>query len=1031
MSTTQNKQDSESLENKYKDTIDLPQTDFPMRGNGPVREPEFQANWEKAEIYERLLDLRRESGADLFVLHDGPPYLSSDKIHIGTALNKILKDIVIKYKAQRGFITPYIPGYDSHGLPIENAVVKSIKGGRNAVSVAVLREKCKEFALNNLKGQEEKFKRLGVLGDWDNPYVTLQPEFEAEQIRLFAEMAQKGYIYRGLKTVYWSYGCETALADAEVEYNDEHVSNTIYVAFRTKLASIENNENLNNFKHVDLLKEASMVIWTTTPWTMPGNLAITLGEDIDYVIADAKRHKKDGEGKIKETQELGKVVLAKDLLDAFSKDAKCELEVLTETFKGIELKNLITEHPLYDRESPIIFGDHVTTDAGTGAVHTAPGHGQEDFDVGKKFNLGILCPVDGKGVYTREVGTFRNGITADLFKDQDGKLKAAGLGINNIKKEDRSDLVAEEVTSLEGVHVIKHGNDAIINALFKSGALLHKGKVTHSYPYCWRSKTPLLYRATEQWFASVDGFRDEALSEIDKVTWIPERGRNRIYSMVEDRGDWCISRQRTWGVPIPAFYDKSEVDEFGNYRAILDIDLIEYIAKLFEKEGSSIWYEKDPKDLIPAEMHNGTKYHQFKVDNLVKETDTMDVWFDSGSTHRSVVAKRTDLSPRAEGQLDIVKHFRVADLYLEGSDQHRGWFQSSLLTSVATNHKAPYKSVLTHGFVMDEKGRKMSKSLGNVVDPADVIKKYGADILRLWVASVDYSIDIKVGDNMFKQLSDIYRNLRNTSRYMLGSLCDFNPAENTVSYDELWDVDKLILHRLQKLIDEVTVCFDKYQFFKYYQLLQNFCSVDLSAFYFDIIKDRLYTHGTNSKSRRAAQTVLVELLSVINRMFVPVLPHLAEDVYTHIAQPVKKLYQSDKSFGLQSDEADSILFSNWPIAQTKYVDDDLAAKWEKILVVKDEAYKELEAIRKDKLISKFLEAKITINCEKETLELLKSLNTELKAVLMVASIELKEADKLSVKAENFNGVKCVRCWKYFSEAEINDGICSGCTEAVA
>lgn len=984
MTTQTNDQDAkEKLEHKYKDTIDLPQTDFPMRGNGPLREPEFQAKWNEQKIYEKGLELREKEGAKSFILHDGPPYLSSDKIHIGTALNKILKDIIIKYKCQRGFKSPYVPGYDSHGLPIENAVVKEIKGGRQAVSVIELREKCKNFALKNLKGQEEKFKRLGVMGDWDNPYVTLDPKFEAEQIKLFAEMAEKGFIYRGLKTVYWSYGAETALADAEVEYKDDHQSSAIYVAFKvteTKKAELEN---------------ASMVIWTTTPWTIPGNLAICLGEKIEYVLVQ---------------MECGKqIVIAKELKANIEKDLKQELKIVGESFLGKELEGTLAIHPLFDRESPIIFGDHVTTDAGTGSVHTAPGHGQEDFEVGKKFNLEILCPVDGRGVYTAKALTYK-------FRDM-ANLEFACNKNQSLKQKLENREVQEGLIELEGFQVIKQGNDLMIAALKDSGALLACNKLVHSYPYCWRSKTPLLYRATEQWFASVDGFRKEALSEIDKVKWIPERGRNRIYKMVEDRGDWCISRQRTWGVPIPALYDQTQINEDGNKVAILDKEIIEHVAKIFAEEGSSAWYSKEVRDLIPENLHSKYPPENFKI-----EMDTMDVWFDSGSTHRAVVAQ----FPALLGG----KKYEPVDLYLEGSDQHRGWFQSSLLTSVATNGFAPYKSVLTHGFVMDEKGRKMSKSLGNVVDPQQVIDKFGADILRLWVASVDYSIDIKVGDNMFKQLSDIYRNFRNTSRYMLGNLHDFDPKTDAIAYDELWDLDKLVLHRLQLVIEKLTECFNDYHFFKYYQLIQNFCSVDLSAFYFDIIKDRLYTHGKNSKSRRSAQTVSYHLLSALNRLFVPVLPHLAEDVYTHSPEKVKESYKGTEFF--MKDAEASILLSNWPQANKNFIDHDLAKKWDRVLEIREAAFKEIEILRQEKKeIGKSLEASLKIELKAEDLKLMESIADEIKAVFIVSDYSLEESSELKITASKFDGEKCYRCWKFFKAEEIKDGICTTCSSAIS
>jgi isoleucyl-tRNA synthetase len=985
------------LEARYKGTVDLPETDFPMRGNGPVRELEFQENWDKENIYQASIEKRQREKADKFILHDGPPYLSSDRIHIGTALNKILKDIVIKYKSQRGFEAPYIPGYDSHGLPIENAVVKDIKGGREAVSILELRERCKEFALSNLKGQEAKFKRLGVMGAWDKPYVTLDPRFEAEQIRLFGEMAAKGYIYRGLKTVFWSYGCETALADAEVEYNEEHKSNSIYVSFPIKSESFQNLKISKKLQN--LLDGAFVLIWTTTPWTIPANLAISLHPDLNYVLAEILSVKDEDERNLAYKSNLigRKILLAENLLESVSQDTKLELKSISGIIKGNDLEGIVTKHPLYNRESPLVFGEHVSSDSGTGCVHTAPGHGQEDFEIGKKYRLETLCPVDPKGFFTGQALAYKHSNFGEI------KLE----GIHTVEKRSPDPIYPEKKIS---------GNELVIEFLKDSKSLLGHKTIVHSYPYCWRSKTPLLYRATEQWFASIDAFRTLALSEINKVEWIPERSRNRIYAMVQERGDWCISRQRTWGVPIPAFYDKSQIDENGNYKSILDPEIIEHVAKIFETEGSSAWYAKKISDLIPQTVRDRLELSE---SSIVKETDTMDVWFDSGSTHRSVVSIRPELCPD--------RHFKPVDLYLEGSDQHRGWFQSSLLSSVATNGFAPYKAVLTHGFVMDEKGKKMSKSAGNVVDPEKVIKQYGADILRLWVASVDYSVDIKVGDNMFKQLSDIYRNFRNTSRYMLANLSDFDPSKDRVGYSELWRLDQIMLHKIQKLIESLTESFDKYQFFKYYQLIQNFCSVDLSAFYFDILKDRLYTHGTKSLSRRAAQTVLLEMLSVISRIFVPVLPHLAEDIFIHLPEKTKKLLTSQGDF----DER-SILLSNWPSLSSEYLQEDLSKQFNELMELRDIVNKELEILRANKSIAKSLEGQIEIMAPTYKIEIYKEFEEEIKAIFMVADFKFTEASDstISVKASKFDGVKCLRCWKYFKSSEINDGICGVCRSAL-
>lgn len=948
-----------STDTQYTDTVNLPQTNFPMKGNGPLREPEFQKIWEESKIYEEALELRKNS--ELFVLHDGPPYLSSDQIHIGTALNKILKDIIIKYKFQRGFRTPYIPGYDSHGLPIETAVVKEIKGGREAVSITELRDQCKNFALKNLKGQEEKFKRLGILGDWSSPYVTLDPQYEAEQIRLFGEMASKSYIYRGLRTVYWSYGAQTALADAEIEYNENHISDSIYVAFDIK--------NIEKFPQ--LIPQTKILIWTTTPWTIPANMAICLNENLDYVIVE---------------NDSTKFLVAKDLVEELNKQLKKDYKIVSRNIKGKDLDSLICKHPLYTREVPIVFGDHVSTDSGTGVVHTAPGHGSEDFEVGKKYNLEILCPVDGKGKYTNQAKPYKGPNKEIIF---------------------------------EGLKVFEEGNPKVIEALQDSGALIAHNKYQHSYPYCWRSKTPLIFRATEQWFCSVKAFRKEALKAIDNVNWIPERGKNRIRSMVEERGDWCISRQRTWGLPIPAFYNTGKLNAQGNPEAILQEEIIEHVARIFATQGSSAWYTKSIEDLIPQSFFE--KNPEIKLKNLIKELDTMDVWFDSGSSHRAVIKAREELSPN--------KNFRKADLYLEGSDQHRGWFQSSLLTSVASNGDAPYKAVLTHGFVLDEKGRKMSKSLKNVVDPNDVIKIYGADILRLWVASVDYSIDIKVGDNLFKQLSDTYRNFRNTARYILGNLYDYQVEKNYTPYSKLWKIDQLILHRSQILLEKLTEAFEQYQFFKYYQLIQNFCSVELSAFYFDIIKDRLYTHPSNSESRRAAQSTIYELLQIINRVLVPILPHLAEDIYQHSPESIKASYAKSDFFpeGIKSQ---SILLSNWPSLKSQFFNLELEDSFVVLLELRDKIFKKIEELRQNKILGKSIEAKVYLESPEALFKLLKNYENELATIFIISELKLNKAEELRIEVNKFEeGHKCPRCWKYFKEL-LNSGLCQLCNDAI-
>lgn len=937
-------------------SVNLPKTGFPMKANSAVRELEFQKFWDEIKVYDKSLEKRKDSPK--FVLHDGPPYLSSAKIHIGTALNKVLKDIVTKYKAQRGFYSPYVPGYDSHGLPIENAVLKKVKGGRAALTPVELREKCRDFALANLKGQEDNFRRLGVWGDWAHPYITLDPKLEATQLRVFGKMASKGYLYKGLKSVQWCPNCETALAEAEVEYAD-HNSHSIYVKFAL---DEDYRSKLPDF--VPAEKKVSFVIWTTTPWTLPGNLGVALHPDFNYEFLDTRDH--------------GVLVVVDELKEAFLKATGLEEEnpAVLGTVKGRTLELLECRHPFMDRTSRVIVGEHVTTEVGTGCVHTAPGHGPEDFEIGKEYDLGVLSPVNGRGIFTDEAG------------------KYAG------ERFDKS-------------------NSVIVEDLKELGVLLGHKTYSHSYPHCWRCKKPLIFRATEQWFASVDGFRKEALAAIDTVKWIPASGRNRIYTMVENRADWCISRQRAWGVPIPVFYcSKCNSPK-------LDTESVEKVAELFEKEGSDSWWKKSAVELLGE----GTACDSCgNKDEFEKETDIMDVWFDSGVTHASVVDARDELrgSP--------------AELYLEGSDQHRGWFQSSLLTSVAVHGRAPYKTVLTHGFVVDEKGKKMSKSVGNVVEPDQVIKQYGADVLRLWVASVNYTDDIPIGKNMLAQLADIYRKLRNTARYMLGNLHDFDPAKHSVPLEQLSDLDRFILHRLQKVVDKIGEDFDNFEFFKYYQLLQKFCVVDLSSFYFDIAKDRLYTSSPDSTSRRAVQTVLHELLMVLVRLLVPVTPHMAEDIWKHMPDAIKSA----------SCPEESVLLTDFPVAKKEFFNDELASYFTDLIEVRYTVNKALEEARASRTIGSSLEARVVLHIEnKELASKVSSLGSSLPGFFITSQanvldngngalpadgvISSAEEEGVKVAVLKAEGEKCARCWKFSidlgSDSDFKD-LCQFCTEAV-
>jgi isoleucyl-tRNA synthetase len=938
-------------------SVNLPQTNFPMKANSVIREVDIQKMWDEQRVYEKSVE--RRSRSEKYVLHDGPPYLSSSKIHIGTALNKILKDIVTKYKAQRGFYSPYVPGYDSHGLPIENAVLKDVKGGRAALSPIELRRRCREFALSNLKGQENNFKRLGVWGDWAHPYITLDKHFEAAQIRVFGKMATAGYLYKGLKPVYWCPNCETALAEAEVEYAD-HKSHSIYVKF--PLVD-EDYAKLPAF--AQKAKNVSFVIWTTTPWTLPANLAVALHPNFNYLFL--------------ETKEQGVLVVVDALRDAFLQAVGISpdsITVLGET-SGTSLENLKTKHPFMPRTSLVILGDHVTADAGTGVVHTAPGHGPEDFLVGQKYKLGVLSPVDGRGFFTNEGGPF------------------------------------------EGQRYDK-ANPLIVDLLKTNGSLLADSEFVHSYPHCWRCKKPLIYRATEQWFASVDGFRAKALKAIDEVEWVPATGRNRIYAMVENRSDWCISRQRAWGVPIPVFYSKCG-------KPLMSGESIEKVAAVFEKEGSDSWWERDPAFFLGNE-----KCSECGSTEWTQETDIMDVWFDSGTSHAGVLDERPELRGTP------------CELYLEGSDQHRGWFQSSLLTSVAVHGRAPYKTVVTHGFVVDENGRKLSKSLGNGVEPDDVIKQYGADVLRLWVASVNYTDDIPIGKNMLVQLAEVYRKLRNTARYLLSNLYDFNPATDRVDESELTDLDNFILHRLHKITAEVAQNFDRFEYFKFYQLLQNFCVVDLSSFYFDIVKDRLYTAAPKGVSRRSVQTVLEEVLQVLVRLMVPVTPHLAEDIWQHIPESIKKAGSNEIS----------VLLTDFPQADKIQHDEAFEDSWANLMSVRNTVNKALEQARATGKIGKSLDARVLLEFENADLkQQVAKLGPELPAFFITSQAEIDDtaagansngkhsSEVLSQVAESglkvtvvkADGEKCPRCWKYSTKIGVDPKcpeVCDTCAAAL-
>ena len=947
----------------YKETVNLPQTNFSMRANSVQREPELQRFWAENQIYEQL---SQNNIKDSFILHDGPPY-ANGALHMGHALNKVLKDIINKYKLLQGHKTEYIPGWDCHGLPIELKVLQKIKSKeKKELTPLKLRQKAKEFALQAQQEQCESFKRYGVWGNWDRPYLTLTADYEAAQIEVFGQMVLNGHIYRGLKPVHWSPSSRTALAEAELEYPEGHTSPSIYVAFPVSKLG-ESAGKLEQY-----LPNLKVAIWTTTPWTIPGNLAVAVNDQLEYAVA------KTSEGEY--------LVVAKDLVEQLSTTLETDLTIKT-TFLGKVLENTTYRHPLFDRESKVVIGgDYITTESGTGLVHTAPGHGQEDYITGQKYNLPILSPVDDGGRFTEEAGKF------------------AGLQV-----------VAK------GNEKVSQGNQAIIDALTEAGALLKHEEYAHKYPYDWRTGKPTIFRATEQWFASVEGFRDKALKAISTVTWIPAQGEKRITPMVSDRSDWCISRQRSWGVPIPVFYDEETNEE------LLTEETINHVKAIVAEKGSDAWWELSVEELLPQQYRNNGRTYR-------KGTDTMDVWFDSGSSW-AAVAKGRDLK-------------YPVDMYLEGSDQHRGWFQSSLLTSVATNEIAPYKTVLTHGYVVDEKGFKMSKSKGNGIAPELIIEggnnkkqepAYGADVLRLWVSSVDYSSDVRVGKNIIKQTSDMYRKVRNTARFLLGNLHDFNPKKDAVPYADLPELDKYMLHRMTEVFAEITEAYESYQFFRFFQAIQNLCVVDLSNFYLDIAKDRLYISSLDSFRRRSCQTVLAIAIENIAKAIAPVLCHMAEDIWQ--ALPYDTGYKS-------------VFESGWVEMQEEWQKPELKEFGSTIANLRDEVNKVMEQARTAKAIGSSLDAKVLLQVAdadlKNKLASYNSSNSlsekdvdELRYFFLASQVELvdslpdveykSESEIANIAVVKADGEKCDRCWNYSSSVGSfpeDPTICDRCNAAL-
>ena len=919
----------------YGKTLNLPSTEFSMRANLPTKEPQMLESW--GNLYEKLMQKNQDK--PLYVLHDGPPYANGD-IHTGHAMNKILKDMIVRQKNMSGYRAPYVPGWDTHGLPIERQAIAALGINRQATSVAKFREICHEFALKYVANQREQFKRLGAIGDWENPYLTLDKSFEAKQIEMFGTMAQKGYIYKGLKPVYWCYDCETALAEAEVEYQDED-NLSIYVKF-----PVTDDKGLFS----DVGDKVYFVIWTTTTWTLPGNVAICVNKDFEYSL-------------VKAGEEV--YVLATDLVADVMNTAGITDYSVIKTVMGDQLELMNCRHPFLDRDSLVIVGDHVTLEAGTGCVHTAPGHGVEDFDVCRNYKqLPIVVPVDDKGILTEEAGPF-----SGMF--------------------------------------FQKANKAIAQHLIDTGAMLTTNTIEHTYPHCWRCKHPILFRATEQWFASVEDFKKETLQAIHDVKWIPGWGEDRIASMVEGRNDWCISRQRVWGVPIPIFY----CADCG--KELINADTIKIVADLFREKGADSWFTMEADEILgegfPCEC--GCSKH-------TKETDIMDVWFDSGSSSGAVLHQREDL------------HF-PADLYLEGNDQYRGWFQSSLLISMANYGVAPFKEVLTHGFVVDGEGKKMSKSLGNGIDPMDVVKEYGADILRLWVASADYKSEVRFSKDILKQLSEGYRKIRNTARYILGNISDFDPKTDMVAYDEMLEMDKWALTKLNELVIKSAAAYDNFEFYTLYHAAHKFCVVDMSNFYLDIIKDRLYAQKADSTKRRSAQSAMYLVLSSLTRILAPVLAFSCEEIWAampHTAQ----------------DNTEYVLFNDMPLANSQFENSAITEKYDRLLQVRSDVSKALELARGEKIIGQSLGAEVTIFASGDTMSFLQSVQDMLETIFIVSKVTLSDvaADEKAIAGEETDitvlisqapGEKCERCWIFDTTVGQNsehETLCSRCADVL-
>ena len=918
----------------YNDTIHKMQTPFEMRAGLPKKEPKMLEDWEQNHVYEQMI--KNNEGKPQYILHDGPPYANGN-IHMGTALNKIIKDIIIRYKNMSGFQAPYVPGYDTHGLPIELKALSSLGDKKAGVSKLELRQICKEFATEHIGVMNEQFKRLGVQGDFENPYLTLRPEFEARQVEIFGEMAKKGYIYKGMKAVYWCPEDRTALAEAEIEYAEDECD-SIYVRFK-----LTDDPNGVLAKHNIPLDKAWIVIWTTTTWTLPANVATCLNPNLEYAfvkIGDAYH------------------IMARELVESTMKGCHIdEYEVLPETVLGSELELMQYQHPFLDRKGLVILGDHVTLEGGTGCVHTAPGHGVEDFEVCVNHypQVPVVVPVDDAGRLTAEAGE-----------------KFAGLKVWD-------------------------ANKVILEHIKESGHLMGVQHITHQYPHCWRCHHPIIFRATEQWFCSIDAFKEDVYKAIDSVHWQPAWSHDRMAGMVRDRSDWCISRQRVWGVPIPVFYCK----KCGKYH-ITDAS-IKAVSDLFRKEGSDAWYKYDANDILPK-----TEVCECGASDWEKDPDIMDVWFDSGSTWSAVCRERPELR-------------WPVDMYMEGADQFRGWFQSSLLTSVATQGVAPYREVLCHGWVVDAQGKQMHKSAGNGMEPSEIIRDYGADIIRLWVASSDYTVDVRAGKEIFRQLSEAYRKMRNTARFMLGNISDFDPAKDMLDDDQLFEIDRWALEACNKLTATMRDAYEHYDFSRAYHALYNFCVIDMSNFYMDVIKDRLYC--ADDHARRCAQTALYRILVDFTKLLAPILCFTSQEIWSYIP----------KLDGMK----DYVVFEQMPEAKAA-ADEAFEAKWDRIMAIRDDVKKVLEQARADKVIGSALEAGLTLYCSKEVYDFLNAIPMdELADLFIVSHVDLVEGEGgvkglvegLGVSAAHAAGNKCLRCWKYETTVG-EDGLCPRCAKVL-